>query len=59
MLLVELGMVLRGHLAADENRQMPDLRVNHVEDPLAVQPDFVHVLVINATVTTVEETAIN
>ena len=34
----ELGMVLRRHLGADENRQMADFGIDGVEDPLAVLP---------------------
>ncbi len=39
-------MVFRGHLGADENRQMADLRINGVENPLAALPDFIDVLVV-------------
>src|SRR6516225_1044604 len=39
-------MVLGSDFSADEDRQMPYLRINDVEDPLAAPPDLVHALVI-------------
>src|SRR5262245_11564438 len=39
-------MVLRGDLGADKDGQMPNLRVNDVEDPLTTPPDLVYALVV-------------